>query len=264
MERLDFSQIQKSNNGLKTKSFVTISGAIDNVFNLENCDYDILVKDLAKDQKIVINVLENSSAKISFFINNELDNLDIEINCYKNSELNVWFADFSKDKNIVNTSIYLKEEGATAIWKLASLTSKQDNKVFNISAIHEARSTYAKVETYGVCKDSGKLVFDGVSHILNGRINSKTYQTAKIMVFDKASNAVAKPILKIDENDIAANHAAVVGKVNDEHLFYLTSRGLSEAQAKEIITFGYLKPILEGFIDEDVKEEISKLIEGRM
>ena len=84
------------------------------------------------------------------------------------------------------------------------------------------------------------------------------------MVFDKASNAVAKPILQIDENDIEASHAAIVGKINDEHLFYLTSRGLTDAEAKELITFGYLKPILNGFDDENIKEEITELIEGRM
>ena len=84
------------------------------------------------------------------------------------------------------------------------------------------------------------------------------------MVFDEASNAIAKPILKIDENDIEASHAAVVGKINDEHLFYLTSRGISEADAKQLITLGYLKPILAGFNDEETRNYISSLIERRM
>ncbi len=84
------------------------------------------------------------------------------------------------------------------------------------------------------------------------------------MVFDEACKGIAKPILKIDENDIEASHAAVVGRINEDHLFYLTSRGLTEAEAKELITLGYLKPILNGFDDEEMKEEISKLIEERM
>ena len=84
------------------------------------------------------------------------------------------------------------------------------------------------------------------------------------MVFDKDNKAIAKPILKIDENEVEANHAAVVGKINDEHLFYLTSRGLSETEAKELITLGYLKPILLGFKEEETKNHISSLIEGRM
>ena len=81
---------------------------------------------------------------------------------------------------------------------------------------------------------------------------------------DEFLNVTLKHCLKIDENDIEASHAAVVGKINDEHLFYLTSRGISETEAKELITFGYLKPILLGFKEEQVKEHISSLIEGRM
>jgi Fe-S cluster assembly protein SufD len=84
------------------------------------------------------------------------------------------------------------------------------------------------------------------------------------MVFDRYSNAIAKPILKIDENEIEASHAATVGKISDDELFYLTSRGLSEETAKELITLGYLKPILKGFQDEEVAEQISNLIEERM
>ena len=84
------------------------------------------------------------------------------------------------------------------------------------------------------------------------------------MVFDETSNGIAKPILKIDENDIEASHAAIVGKINDEHIFYLTSRGLTEEEAKRIMTLGYLKPIMVGFVDDEIKEEIEKLIEGKM
>ena len=120
------------------------------------------------------------------------------------------------------------------------------------------------MDNYGVTRDDGKLTFSGVCHILKGSSGSKAHQNAKVMVFDSLSNGVAKPILKIDENDIEASHAAIVGKINDEHIFYLTSRGLSEEEAKRIITLGYLKPILKGFDDEDVKESIEKMIEGNM
>lgn len=264
MERIDLKAFKIKNNGTPVSAFLTASGKIEVGFDVKNGNYDILFTDLDSNQKIVINVLEDSNAKLSFFVKDEIKNLEIEINCFKNSDANIYFADFSKDENKIDVNIYLKQEGAKAIWHLASLTSKQDNKTFNVSAKHEANNTYAKVDCYGVCKDMGKLLFAGTSHIYKGSVKCKTYQNAKIMVFDKDCIATAKPILKIDENDIEANHAAVVGKVNDEHLFYLTSRGLSENTAKEIITFGYLKPILEGFIEESVKEEISNLIEGRM
>ena len=83
------------------------------------------------------------------------------------------------------------------------------------------------------------------------------------MVFDPNSDAIAKPILKIDENDIEASHAAAVGKISDEQIFYLTSRGLSNEEAKMLITLGYLKPIFKGF-DEDKVEHINETMGGRL
>ena len=161
-------------------------------------------------------------------------------------------------------TVNLNKEGASCDWHLASLSEKKDNKEFNVSVYHNSANTYAQLDNYGVCRDEGKLIFSGICKIVNGSHGSKAHQNAKIMVFDEKSDGVAKPILKIDENDIEASHAAIVGKINDEHIFYLTSRGLSEEEAKRLITLGYLKPILQGFLDEDMKNKIESLIEGKM
>ena len=247
----------------RVNSFILVEKAAKNPIELKNGDFDLLIKDLNNNQKLVINVYEDANAKISFFAKTNIELLDVEINLFKNANVVCYFADFTLDKNKINVNAYLKEEGSSFNWHLASLTSNQDKKDITVSVLHQVGNTYAKVDNYGVCRDSGKLLFAGTSTINKGSKESRTYQNAKIMVFDKDCVATAKPVLKIDENDIQANHAAVVGKVNDEHLFYLTSRGLSENQAKEIITFGYLKPILEGFIEDEVKQEITDLIEGR-
>lgn len=225
---------------------------------------NILFLTLPKNNNFVINVNKNSMSTISFLAKTNADGYKITINAYENAQVECFLADFTKEKEDFLFVANLLERNAVVNWHLSSLTAGKDNKKFDISVNHIAPSTFARMDNYGVCKDDGKLVFSGVSTINNGSKGSKTHQNSKIMVFDKLSNGVAKPILKIDENDIEASHAAVVGKINDEHLFYLTSRGLSESAAKELITFGYLKPIMNGFIEEEIKEEISSLIEGRM
>ena len=264
MERLDFKTYQGNIINLKQGSFIHAYGKIERVFNLENGAYDLLFTDLELSQNIVINIKEDSEAKVSIFAKTELKDVNIEINLYKNSSLKAYFADFSKEVINLNCVINLENEGATAYFKLASLAANKDLKNIDVSIKHLSPRTYGKVDNYGVCKDEAKMTFLGTSHIMKNSIKSKTQQNAKIMVFDEASNAIAKPILKIDENEIEASHAAVVGKINDEHLFYLTSRGISEQEAKELITFGYLKPILLGFKEEQIKNHISSLIEGRM
>ena len=238
-----------------------------NVINIKtevNSNCYILFEDLSNIKELNITILEGSFLKLAMILDQELNYIRINIDVLKQSSLEGYVADFAKNELNFDCVINLKEEGANCFFKLASLSAGKDNKNINVSVNHLVAKTYGKVDNYGVCKDLGKLLFAGTSYILNGAIKSKTEQNAKIMVFDEASNAIAKPILKIDENDIEASHAAVVGKINDEHLFYLTSRGISETEAKELITFGYLKPILIGFNDEKNKKYISSLIERRM
>lgn len=229
-----------------------------------NSSCDLLLNNLSSKSLLKIIINEGSSLNLSILAENEVKTLKIEIFVKNNGNLQGYFADFSKNTINLNCSIDLQDIGATAYFRLASLAAKNDQKNIDISIKHSSAYTFGKVDNYGVCKDDAKLIFMGTSHILNKSIKCKTQQNAKIMVFDEASNAVAKPILKIDENDIEASHAAAVGKISDEHLFYLTSRGISQAEAKTLITYGYLKPILVGFNDEDIKDRISSLIEGRM
>ena len=189
--------------------------------------------------------------------------INIVVNVHKNASFEAYIAELSNCNLDFHMEINLLEKNATANVKLACVSYNDYSKKVNVNVNHLVSKTYGKVDCYGVCKDDGKLLFAGTSYIVHGAIKSKTQQNARIMVFDEASNGIAKPILKIDENDIEASHAAVVGKINDEHLFYLTSRGISEAEAKHLITMGYFNPIISGF-DELHQGFISSLIEGRM
>ena len=248
---------------LQTQFFVVDSN-LTKIDIPSNSKINILFNNELKDKEININVARDCEVTFSIIARDNLDNCKINININKNSHVEGFLADFTKGKEKFNFTANLLEDNAIMNWHLSSLTADIDDKKFDISVNHDVPSTFARMENYGVCKDNGKLLFAGISSIKKGSRGSKTHQSSKIMVFDKQSKGIADPILKIDENDIEASHAAVVGKINDDHLYYLTSRGLSEAEAKELITFGYLKPIINGFIEENLKEEIASLIEGRM
>lgn len=229
-----------------------------------NSTCDILLNNIKNVAGLNIVINQDSNVRLSFIAEEEMESSNINIIVKNNATLDGYFADFSTKTLNLHCKVNLVEEGATCRYKIASLVAGEDRKTVDISIDHLSPKTYGKFDCYGICKDKGKITVSGVSHIFKGSIKSKTQQNCKIMVFDEESDATAKPILKIDENDLEASHGAVVGKINDEHLFYLESRGLSEEVAKELITWGYLKPILEGFKEEDVKNHISSLIERRM
>jgi Fe-S cluster assembly scaffold protein SufB len=188
-------------------------------------------------------------------------NITIQIVMNTGVELDASLADFTNGKGKMIVNAELLGRGARLEWRTAVLSSKDDRKYYSVSFLHTERDTYANMTNFGVTEGKSSLQFSGTGHIINGAKNSKTHQHAKIMVFDAQCLGRADPILKIDENEVEASHAATVGKVNDEHLFYLCSRGLTKQEAKRVITLGYLNPIIQFFTDPDLKASLSALIE---
>ena len=263
MERLPISGEKILNNG---SYFLDLAKTPrDLSFDVGNSsNVDVLLINLNDENNVHFEVADNSYLHIALFAKNSVKQFKISANIGQNSKIDAYFADFIPGSVQGDVLINLNKEKASCDWHLASLTDSTDKKEFDVSIYHNSIGTVSHLNNYGVVRDNGKLSFSGICKIEHGSHGSKAHQNAKIMVFDKLSDGIAKPILKIDDNDIEASHAAVVGKINDEHIFYLTSRGLSVDEAKRIITLGYLKPILTGFSDENMRVEIEKLIEGDM
>lgn len=186
----------------------------------------------------------------------------IVINVYENSTFVGAMADFTSSSSDFNLTINLLGEGAKAEWHLASFSSGKAKKLYETSVNHKVGHTEALMSNYGISRGSSRMIFTGVSAIDEGADKSKTRQEAKIIVFDNDADGIASPILKISNNDVLASHAAVVGRLNEEHLFYLESRGLSEEEAKRLIALGYLKPIEGYFLDKETISKIDSIIEG--
>jgi hypothetical protein len=214
--------------------------------------------------KVIYNLLDYSRVNHSIAnFSQGNDECSYEVNLGEGSEYRGALADFSYGKKKFDFVCNLNKPYSKANWNLASLTTENDSKTYYVSFYHHAKHTYAKMENYGVCEDESSLNFFGTSSIERGAKTSATHQSAKIMVFDEKCKAKASPILCIDENDVEASHAAVVGQINEDHIFYLTSRGIEEDEAKKLITLGYLNPILKFFDDEDTLNEIKNSIERR-
>ncbi len=186
----------------------------------------------------------------------------IVINVGANASFVGAMADFTSSSSTLDLTINLLGEGAKAEWHLAALSFGKAKKVYETSVNHKVGHTEALMSNYGISRESSKMIFTGVSGIEEGADKSKTRQEAKIIVFDHDADGIASPILKISDNDVLASHAAVVGRLNEEHLFYLESRGLSEEEAKRLIALGYLKPIENYFLDKETITKIDSIIEG--
>ena len=187
-----------------------------------------------------------------------------EVETYENANLESAYAELSLSQVSGKFDYYLKGEGANVNVKVGALASNDYKKHYEISLFHQAPLTYGQMDNYGVTKDHSELVFDGVGKIDKGMSQSSSHQTSKIIVFDPTCKAKANPYLYIDEYDVKASHAAGVGKMDEDHLFYLESRGLSKNAAMKLITYGYLMPVVNVISNPTLKEAFEALLEKRM
>ena len=251
----------------------TINIVVDIEYNLhllieENAHWTInieYVNGLIKSNNI-IEVKEYASLKHNIICYDSIYELNANqtINIANSGEYTSALLDVSENNvNFVN-NINLNGEYASSYFRSAVVSSKVGKKLYEIATLNNAMYTSSKMDNYGVCKENSKLEFKGIGTIKKGFKQSNNHQNSKIIVFDELSNASVYPLLYIDEYDVLASHSAAVGKVNDEHMYYLCSRGISEEQAREFITMGYLLPVLDYFKDQDIKEKAQETLERRV
>ncbi len=207
-----------------------------------------------KEQAIVHVFHENNSQHL------ENANVKEEVYLQRNAVCHSGYAELSDSSVHGEYLYYLDGENADAKVRMAILSKEKEKKYFKVLIQHNQPHTYGQMDNYGVVKDQGQLTIDGIGTITKGQHGSSSHQTNKIMVFDPDCIASANPYLFIDEFDVKASHAAGVGKMDEEHLYYLQSRGLTKKQAMQLITYGYLKPVIEVIDNEMLKEHFEKVL----
>lgn len=108
---------------------------------------------------------------------------------------------------------------------------------------HAAPNTKSNVNVRAVLKGKSMFSFRGNVKIEKGAKGSDAYLRSDALLFDEAKMGDDTPALEILEPDVKAGHAATIGKVDENMLFYLMSRGLSRKQAENLLVEGFVTPL---------------------
>ena len=211
---------------------------------------------------LVVNPGESKVLNLATFLT--LNPCKIEINLCENATFDMNFADFGSWSGELKVVLNMLGEGADFHFRCASYSSVNDKKRISVDVNHLTPRGKSLVSCYGIASGKSEIHFEGCSFIQKGSVGTTTRQEAKAILFDELSQGYCSPVLKIDENEVQASHAASVGRVNDDHLFYLLSRGLSKTEARKIITLGYLKPIVSYFDEEEIRNRLLTTIEEKL
>jgi Fe-S cluster assembly protein SufB len=107
--------------------------------------------------------------------------------------------------------------------------------------IHAAPETTSTITSKSISKDGGNAIYRGLLKVAKGAERSKAFVRCDALMLDEQSRSYTYPSIEIDEERVDIGHEATVSKVSDEQLFYLQSRGLTEAEAKTMIVNGFFE-----------------------
>lgn len=131
--------------------------------------------------------------------------------------------------------------------------------------IQQARESSTDILVRGVVKDEGRAVYAPYTLLKHGAVDSAGFQSGNTLVLEPTARAYSIPQLHVEEENVqGAGHAATVGKVDEDHLYYLRSRGLREVEAKRLIVDGFLNTVLEHIPIRSVREYVVNLVERKM
>ena len=97
-----------------------------------------------------------------------------------------------------------------------------------------------------------------------GAQQTDAFQESRNLLLSTEAHADAIPGLEILANDVRCTHAAAIAQIDRDQLFYLTSRGLSPAEAKTLIVEGFLEALVERLPEGPVRERVSAALAERL
>ena len=158
----------------------------------------------------------------------------------------------------------LSGEGATGRMSGFYFTDGNQHLDHDTQQNHLAPHTTSDLLFKGALKGKSRSVWQGMIYVAPGAQKTDGYQANRNLVLSDGARADSIPGLEILADDVRCTHGATVGKLEQEPLFYLKSRGIPQAEAEKIVVEGFFDPIFQRIPFEGVRERFQEYIANKM
>ncbi|HLD87058.1 MAG TPA: Fe-S cluster assembly protein SufB [Candidatus Nanoarchaeia archaeon] len=239
---------------------VTEPGA--SVHYIEGCTAPVYSSDSLHSAVVELIALEGSKIRyttIQNWSNNVYNLVTKRAYAYKNATVEWVDGNLGSKLTMKYPAVFLMEEGARADILSVAFAGKGQVLDAGGKVIHLAPNTTSKIVNKSVSKDGGKTTYRGLLKVIPGAYNVKSNVTCDALILDDKSASDTVPYMEINEKKVSIGHEASVGKVSEEQLFYLMSRGLDEEQAMTMIVSGFIEPFTKE-LPVEYAVELNRLI----
>ncbi len=159
--------------------------------------------------------------------------------------------------------VYLVGEGAKGEILSIAFAGNGQHQDAGAKVIHAAPNTSSRITSKSISKAGGRASYRGLVKVYPNATGSKVSVECDALLIDGASRSDTYPTMEIDADEVRIEHEARVSKVAEEQLFYLTSRGLTEDEARLLIVNGFIEPFIKE-LPMEYAVELNRLIELEM
>ncbi len=218
---------------------------------------------------IIVEVIAKNGAKVKF---SAIDQLGEHLSTYMNRRGYImrdasvdWALGVLNDGNVIaDFDSDLVGEGSHAELKAVAISAGRQTQAIDTRVTNKAPYSIGHILQHGVIRERGTLTFNGIGHIIKGAKGADAQQESRVLMLSDQARGDANPILLIDENEVTAGHAASVGRVDPEEMYYLLSRGLHKEEAERLVIRGFLGSVLTAIPVKEVQKELIEVIEGKL
>jgi Fe-S cluster assembly protein SufB len=160
-------------------------------------------------------------------------------------------------------AVYMMEPGARGEILSIAFAGRHQHQDAGAKVVHAAPWTTSAITSKSISKDGGRASYRGLLKVHKGAVGVKSNVRCDALLLDEQSRTDTYPYIEIEEDQVTIGHEATVGKVGEDQIFYLQSRGLTEAQALTMIVMGFIEPIARE-LPMEYGVELNRLIELEM
>ena len=159
--------------------------------------------------------------------------------------------------------IYLLEPKAHGETLSIAFAGKGQHQDTGAKMVHLAPETTSRITSKSVSRLDGRTTYRGLLHVAKGATNVKSSVRCDALLLDNTSKTDTYPYMEINQEDATVTHEATVGKIGDEQIFYLMTRGFSEEEALTLIVNGFMEPFTKE-LPMEYAVELNRLIKLEM
>jgi Fe-S cluster assembly protein SufD len=182
----------------------------------------------------------------------------------RDGQLNWTTLGFGSANGKVFLETNLAGEGAHAAVNGAYATHGRQHLDFDTLQEHAAANTTSDLAFRGILHERSTTVWRGMIKVDEGAQQTDAFQESRNLLISKKAHADSIPGLEILADDVRCTHAAAIAQIDKDQLFYLRSRGLSDAAARRLVIEGFLAALVERFPEGALRETVAGAIERRL